>query len=110
MEQPNLNYILGEFVALGQLLEETHTVVTKSDSIHTNENLNLFFSNLAEYIPIYYKRLRSFEEITRKRGKEPLLLELESIYRLIMESCLQGVAVDRETFLSGYFYQMGLYS
>lgn len=105
------SYILGEFVALGQLVEEKFSQnLNPKEPFHNEENLELLFGNLQHFIPRYYQRIKELRDVAKNKGNESMLDELGQFYVLLTGFALDEFKVNRDLFLSGYYFQISIHS
>lgn len=110
MEQHNkdVNFILGEFVALGHMVQQANASETDICSVHTDDNLTSFLSNLSVNFPLYCKFLESYEKNPETIVHNSIILELNTVYEQLMNENLDVFSANKDLFLSGYYFQMGL--
>lgn len=102
------SYLLGELVALGQLLE-TSCYGTEHSSLCL-EKKSAFLS-FEEYfpLPLYLKKLEKLEGILDSNGKKEIMNELFLVYQGLSDKCAVEFEVMRDYFCSGYFSQLSLH-
>lgn len=102
------SYLLGELVALGQILEDTCYGMEHSSLCLAKESSFLKFE---EYfpMPLYLKKLEKLEGILDRNGKKDIMNELYLVYQSLADKCAVEFEVLREQFCSGYLFQLSIH-
>lgn len=108
-EENQQSYILGQFVAIGHLMEETCQEDMAQHSLYTHENLDIFFRDLEKNMPLYLDELVKLQKSTMDKGKDGLVAELYELYhKMPNRSCVE-LHIDQNLFMKGYFAQLEEY-
>lgn len=105
----NQSELLGQFVALGQLLFQECPVTSKS-SVYTKELLNTFLSDVEKNLPLYLETLDELKKQRKTAKMEQILGDLDKLYVLISCQSFRHFVVEEEHFLHGYEEQMELFA
>lgn len=101
------SYMLGQFVAIGHLLEETcQDERSQVNSLYTKENLDVFFSDLEKNMPLYLDELGSLQDVAMGKGKEDLVAELFDLFHNMPNRTCKDLTIVRASFLDGYYAQL----
>lgn len=105
----NVSYILGQFVAMGELVIRYTSTAEEEQSFYTSSHLESFLGDLDKNLPLYLE----FVDEKKKKAKDGKVLELitvmNQLYNLISYQSFRDFSLTQEEFLAGYQSQMSLY-
>lgn len=98
------SYLLGQFVAMFQLIEEC---TNKSEEAPvTEKNIHKLSENPASILPVFQKELFKLEKKARDLGKSVWVDEIDKIYDMIPIATLQDTPLNNDEYMKGYFQQL----
>lgn len=106
------SYLLGQFVALTQLIEEVSNPDTGglSEKLFTSEHLEPFLANIPQKLPIMLKEIETISELIKEKGKGAYLSEITEICHTFPDNTFENFELNQEVFLNGYYQQLGSYN
>ncbi len=105
----NQNVLLGQFVAMGQLIF-SECPNSPAVSVYTHELLTRFLSDVEKNLPLYLETLDELKKLNKTAKLEQMFLELDRFYVLISCQSFRNFVVDESSFFQGYQEQMNLFS
>lgn len=109
MTNKDQSQLLGQFVALGQLVFQESDGLHISEEYYTQEHLNTFLNNVDRFLPLYLETLDQLRNACKKQELIPLLTELDKLYTLISYQSFKNFVVNSDSFLEGYQSKLGMY-
>ncbi|MFI3253622.1 MAG: hypothetical protein R3Y63_04670 [Eubacteriales bacterium] len=104
-ENLELSYLLGQFVAIGFLLEETCHLEEMAKTLYTEESMMYFFENLDKCFENYLDDLFHLRQEVKEKGKNKLVERLEMISNTLSVEAVKHLQVSKKSFLDGYYYE-----
>lgn len=103
------SYILGEFLAVAQKMEEFVRGTTLEESvIFTKDNLDQFFFAPAMHIAYLEKHLVKFHKPLQEKGEDFLISESYRLYTKLNANSLGDFEPDFKTMVMGYEDYLGI--
>lgn len=110
MEQYNrdLNFMLGEFFALGTLVENLNQVDSDTFVFDSTENLTTFLEDFARHFDVYCEYLERYKKPVEQKALLSVATELTTVYQAVESETFSSFTPNQNMFLSGFYFQMGL--
>lgn len=98
------SYLLGQFVAMFQLLEGAINENGETPIVETN--LHKLSESPSAVLSIFIKELPMLEKNARKCGKSLWMEELNKIFALVKVDTMQSTPLNNDEYMKGYFQQL----
>lgn len=97
------SYLLGQYVAMFQLIEES--TQDSGETPFTDENLHRLSEKPASTLVHFHAELTRIEKKAKSAGKSVWLEETNKIYALIPVATLQDTPLNNDEYMKGFFQQ-----
>lgn len=107
-ERETQSRLLGELVAIGQLMEENQST-EQAKNLYTKNHLENFAADLGKNMPLYLENLVKLQETNMNTGNEDLVAESYAIYTAMPDKSFENFEPDQEIFLKAYHEKKDLH-
>lgn len=105
----NVSYVLGQFVAMGELLLRWGGTDAEKEAFYTSTHLDNFLADLDKNLPLYLEFIDKKTKTAKEAEAQHLISVMNQLYNLISYQSFRDFPLEKEAFMDGYESQMMKY-